>query len=189
MNETPGARIKRVEVVPYDPEWPRVFEQVRAYAWPAIADLALAIEHVGSTAVPGLPAKPVVDACIVVASRDLVPACVERLAEIGYAHRGDLGVPDREAFRAPDGLPRHHLYLSPRGSLSLRNHLGVRDHLRAHPGAAREYGELKLALARRHPTDMEGYLGGKTEFLLGILARTGLGADDLAAIRRLHALD
>lgn len=178
--------MKRVEVVPYDPVWPRVFERVRAHVWPAVADLALGIEHVGSTAVPGLPAKPVVDACIVVASRAVVPACIRRLAGIGYTHRGDLGVPDREAFRAPEGLPRHHLYLGPRDGLGLRNHLGVRDLLRADPEAARRYGELKASLARRFPDDMDGYVAGKTEFLLGILAQAGLTEAELAEVRRVN---
>src|SRR5262245_22556912 len=110
----------RVQVVAYDPEWPGIFERVRTYVWPAVGDIALNVEHVGSTAVHGLRAKPVIDACIVVTSAEEVDACIERLANIGYFHRGNLGVPGREAFRRPDHLPRHHLYLSPHNSLSLK---------------------------------------------------------------------
>ena len=106
--------MSRVQVVDYDPEWPAVFERVQSYVWPAVSDISLNVEHVGSTSVPGLRAKPVIDACIVVASSSEVPVCIERLASIGYIHRGNLGVPEREAFRhAPDELPRHHLYVDP----------------------------------------------------------------------------
>lgn len=181
--------MSRVQVVDYDPEWPQIFERVRSYVWPAVADIALSVEHVGSTAVQGLSAKPVIDACIVVASRKDVPGCIDRLGRIGYVHRGNLGVPDREAFRRPDHLPRHHLYLSPRDSLSLKNHLGLRDYLRSHPGAAQQYGELKASLARRFPEDIDSYIVGKTEFILGLLEEIGLDKDELAELRRINQMD
>jgi GrpB-like predicted nucleotidyltransferase (UPF0157 family) len=154
-----------------------------------VSDIALTVEHVGSTAVEGLSAKPVIDTCIVVASRADVPACIERLARIGYIHRGDLGVPDREAFRPPDQLPRHHLYLSPSASLSLKNHLGLRDYLRSHPEAAQEYGALKTSLARRFPTDIDSYIVGKAEFILRILGEVGLNYEELVEIKRINQQD
>lgn len=181
--------MKPVRVVAYDPEWPRIFERIRSYVWPAVRDIAIGVEHVGSTSVPGLSAKPVIDACIVVQSSREVPACIERLAGIDYVHRGNLGVPEREAFRRPDHLPRHHLYLSPRESLSLKNHLGFRDYLRSHPDAAREYGALKASLARRFPEDIDRYIVGKTDFVLRILGEIGLSETELAAIRRINQLD
>lgn len=181
--------MKPVRVVAYDPEWPRIFERIRSYVWPAVRDIAIDVEHVGSTSVPGLSAKPVIDACIVVHSSREVPACIERLAGIDYVHRGNLGVPEREAFRRPDHLPRHHLYLSPRESLSLKNHLGFRDYLRSHPDTALEYGELKASLARRFPEDIDRYIVGKTDFVLRILGEIGLSETELAAIRRINQLD
>jgi GrpB-like predicted nucleotidyltransferase (UPF0157 family) len=181
--------MKKVQVVEYNPEWPETFERVRSYVWPAVADVALNVEHVGSTSVQGLSAKPVIDVCIVVASRKEVVPCIERLGKIGYVHQGILGVPDRDAFRGPDHLPRHNLYLSPRDSLSLKNHLGLRDYLRSHPDAAREYGELKASLATRFPTDIDSYIVGKTEFILRILGEIGLSEDEIAAIRRINQMD
>ncbi len=181
--------MSRVLVVEPDPEWPKMFERIRAYVWPAVSEVALGIEHVGSTSVPGLNAKPVIDACIVVDSTSEVPPCIRGLAEIGYIHRGNLGVPEREAFVAPADLPRHHLYLCPRESLSLKNHLGFRDYLRAHPEAAREYGELKAALARRFPGDMDSYVSGKSEFILQILREIGFDEHELAAIRKVNQLN
>lgn len=171
----------------YDPEWPLAFERIRAHVWPAVQHAAMRMEHVGSTSVPGLRAKPVIDACIVVASTRDIPYVVKGLATLGYVHRGDLGVPDREAFRPPAGLPQHHLYASPRGSLSLRNQLGLRDHLRTHPDAARAYCDLKRQLAKRFPKDIDRYVAGKTEFILGILREIGFTGDELAAIRRINA--
>ena len=144
------------------------------------------VDDVGSTAVPGLRAKPVIDACIVVASPRDIPYVVKALARIGYEHRGDLGVPGRDAFRHPPSMPKHHLYASPRGSLSLKNHLGLRDYLRAHPTAAKEYGDLKAALAAQFPDDIDAYVAGKTEFILGILGKIGLTGQELWEIRAIN---
>jgi GrpB-like predicted nucleotidyltransferase (UPF0157 family) len=181
--------MSRVQVVAYDPAWPDIFERVRTYVWPAVRGIARSIEHVGSTAVAGLSAKPVIDACIVADSREDIVACIKRLETIGYKHKGNLGVPEREAFSRPENLPRHHLYLSPRNSLSLRNHLGLRDYLRSHPIAAQQYGELKASLAGRFPEDIDSYIGGKTEFILGVLREIGLTEDELAEIRRINQIE
>lgn len=181
--------MKEVVVVDYDPDWPARFEELRSLIWPAICDVALSVEHVGSTAVPGLRAKPVIDACIVVATRELVRPAVGRVESLGYVHRGTLGVPDREAFKRPDHLARHHLYLSPRGAVSLRNQVGVRDYLRAHPAVAQEYGRLKSDLARRFPDDIDQYIDGKTEFILGILRTIGFTESEMAGIRDINRLE
>src|SRR5437667_4835478 len=118
-----------VVVVDYDPAWPDRFEQLRARIWPAVADVALGIEHVGSTAVPGLAAKPIIDMTVVVPSRPDVTVTIDRLATLGYRHRGNLGIEDREAFDHADGLPAHNLYVCPQETLGVINQLAVRDHL------------------------------------------------------------
>jgi GrpB-like predicted nucleotidyltransferase (UPF0157 family) len=176
--------MRTIVVVDYDPGWPETFELVRSHVWPAVSDIASSIEHVGSTAVPGLAAKPVIDVTVVVPSQDDVPLAIERLARIGYVHRGDLGIEGREAFDGPDGAPDHNLYLCPRDGLGLANHLAVRDHLRAHPEDVQAYGALKRRLAERFPHDIDGYVRGKTEFLIAILRGAGLPAERLAAIER-----
>ena len=130
--------------------------------------------HVGSTAVPGLAAKPIIDLDVVVASRDEVPRAIEALDRLGYAHRGDLGVPGREAFRGPATVPGHHLYLCAADSSELRRHLAFRDHLRSHPGSAAEYARLKRDLAARHQGDREAYTRGKTAFVEEILRAAGV---------------
>src|SRR3954469_3573282 len=118
-----------VIVVDYDPSWPDTFVRLRAHIWPHIADVATAIEHVGSTSVPGLAAKPVIDMTIVVPTAAAMQTVIDRLPTIGDRHQGDLGVPGREAFARPQRTPDHHLYASVVGSDGLRNHLAVRDYL------------------------------------------------------------
>jgi GrpB-like predicted nucleotidyltransferase (UPF0157 family) len=173
-----------IVVVEYDPAWPEAFEQLRSRLWPAVSDVAESIEHVGSTAVPGLAAKPIIDVDVVVPTESDVPPAIERLARLGYVHRGDLGVPGREAFDNPDGGPDHHLYLCPRDSTPLANHLAVRDYLRAHPGLAKQYGDLKQRLAERFRHDVEGYVMGKTDFVLDVLRVAGMTTGQLDEVAR-----
>ena len=175
-----------IVVVPYDPGWPGAFEQLRGSIWPAVSDLATSIEHVGSTSVPGLIAKPVIDISIVVPAAGDVFVAIDRLAGLGYVHSGNLGVEGREAFQSPHQSPRHHLYLCPRGSLALRNHLVVRDHLRTHPEDAARYGALKLRLAQQCADDIAGYTEGKTEAILRILETAGFRSDELDTIGRIN---
>ena len=176
----------RVVVVDYDEEWPRRFDELRRMIWPAVADVALRIEHVGSTSVPGLAAKPIIDMTVVVSRRsDVVPA-IERLATLGYRHLGNLDIEDREAFDHPENLPRHNLYVCPEGTIGVVNQVAVRDYLRAHPEAARRYGALKKQLAAQFPSDIESYVFGKTDFVLDVLRRAGLTEDQLASIERVN---
>src|SRR5271168_241502 len=102
-----------VIVVDYDLQWAEVFAELRSTLAAALGGLAVAIEHVGSTAVPGLPAKPIIDIDVVVPSPAKVPEAIARLATIGYVHQGDLGIAGREAFASPPNTPAHHLYVCP----------------------------------------------------------------------------
>jgi GrpB-like predicted nucleotidyltransferase (UPF0157 family) len=178
--------MRRIEVVDYDPSWPNTFESLCARLWPALADVALSIEHVGSTSVPGLAAKPIIDISSMVPENPDVPIGISRLATLGYIQRGDLGIKGREAFTNPDGLPRHNLYLCPRDSVALANHLALRNYLRTHPEAVREYGELKKRLAQRFPDDIDSYIDGKTTMLLKMLRATGFPPEQLRQIERVN---
>lgn len=176
----------QIEVVDYDAAWPERFAILRDRLEPAVGDVAIAIEHVGSTSVPGLAAKPVIDIDVIVHAANL-PIAIERITALGYEHLGEMGVPQREAFRAPDDLPRHNLYVTVDGCVSLRNHLAVRDYLRANPEAARAYGELKKKLAVTCEGDIDRYVAGKSEFISAILSRSGLSEEELLAIRAVNA--
>jgi GrpB-like predicted nucleotidyltransferase (UPF0157 family) len=173
-----------IVVVEYDPLWVTTFEGLRQNIWPAVADVALRIEHVGSTSVPGLAAKPIIDMTVVVPTHSEVPIAINRLAGLGYVHQGNLGIEGREAFRTSGSGPRHHLYLCAANSLALRNHLTVRDYLRDHAEAARRYGDLKKMLARQYPENIDAYTQGKTAVILRILGEAGLRNDELETIER-----
>lgn len=165
-----------VVVVDYDPEWPLIFEQISDRVRTVLGDLAVTIDHVGSTSVPGLAAKPIIDLNVVIATRDDLPAAIERLATLGYVHRGDLGIPGREAFRRPKGTPNHHLYVCTTETPDHRANLALRDFLRAHPDTAREYGDLKRRLAMAYRHDIDSYIEGKSEFIRDILRRSDINA-------------
>lgn len=177
------SKCNRVLVVDYDPSWPDKFEELRRGVWPAVRDVALAIEHVGSTAVAGLAAKPVIDMDVIVAVRDKVPDAIARLGELGYVHRGNLGIEDREAFTSPAPSPAHHLYVCSQSSAALANHLALRDFLRQDPEAAAEYGRIKKQLAARFPTDMASYIAGKTDCILTVLRKMGFSESTLQTIQ------
>jgi GrpB-like predicted nucleotidyltransferase (UPF0157 family) len=176
--------MRTIVVVEYDPGWPEAFERLRSRVWAVVNDIALSVEHVGSTSVPGLAAKPIIDISVVVREEPDVPAAISRLAPLGYVHRGNLGIDGREAFDSPEGLPMHNLYLCPSDSPALANHLAVRDYLRAHPEVATEYGELKKRLAKEFPEDIDSYVDGKTDMLLSILRASGFRSEHIREIER-----
>lgn len=177
-----------IQVVEYDPEWPDQFLQLRDRIWPFVRDAALAIEHVGSTAVPGLAAKPVIDLDVVIPLRCDLPLVVTRLGQLGYEHQGDLGIENREAFRTPENQPPHNLYVCPRESIALRNHIALRDHLRLHPLDVAAYSCLKMELVRQCGSDIGRYVAGKTGFILSILAQYEFPPDCLESIRRANQM-
>ena len=155
----------------YDPAWQRLFERLRQRLLFVLGGLAVAVEHVGSTAVPGLAAKPVVDIDAMVASAEDVSLAIERLERAGYRHEGDLGIPGREAFEPPADAPRHHLYVLAADSEQLRRHLAFRDYLRAHPEEASTYAALKREAARRFGADRRAYTDAKKGFVERALAQ------------------
>jgi GrpB-like predicted nucleotidyltransferase (UPF0157 family) len=160
-----------IVVVDYDPHWPDLFRELRAPVVAALGELAVEVLHVGSTSVPGLSAKPIIDMDVVVADIRDVPVAIARLATLGYVHRGDLGIAGREAFISPPSTPGHHLYVCPLGGEALRRHRAFRDYLEAHPEEARAYGALKKAAALRFRHDRAGYVEAKSAFVEEVLRR------------------
>lgn len=171
----------------HNPQWAQDFQILKAGLWPIIRDLTISIEHVGSTSVPGLAAKPILDLDIVIASSTHVRPIVERLEKIGYKHQGNLGIEGREAFRTPLGSIPHHLYVCINGCLALRNHLLIRDSLRSDPVTRSAYAELKRELALKHGQSIDAYVEGKTHFLLSILKKAGVPDTELETIRHVNA--
>jgi GrpB-like predicted nucleotidyltransferase (UPF0157 family) len=166
-----------VVIAAYDPGWPARFARLRDRLAAALGPLAVGIEHVGSTAVPGLAAKPIIDLDVVIATPADLAAVIERLRPLGYDHEGDLGVPGRDAFTSPPGSPPHHLYVCPAGSPALDRHLALRDLLRSDPEAADAYADLKRSLAARFRDDRVAYTDAKSAFIEALLtARVRAGA-------------
>lgn len=161
-----------VVVLDYDPDWPGLFQSLRRRIADVLGDMAAAIEHVGSTAVPGLAAKPIIDIDVLLVSESMLSTAIERLASLGYIHRGNLGIPEREAFFAPANNAPHHLYVCPPGSAEFRRHVAFRDYLRAHPRDAKIYGDLKIALAQRFREDRVAYNNAKSEFVEELTGRS-----------------
>jgi GrpB-like predicted nucleotidyltransferase (UPF0157 family) len=161
-----------IEIVPYDASWPWKFEEEKERLRGAIGPWAVGgIHHVGSTAVPGLDAKPVIDILVGVESLEASRACFDRLRELDYQY-APYRADEMHWFCKPNRAHRtHHLHLSPVGSKRYREEVAFRDALRAQPTAAREYAQLKRELADKHRNDREAYAIGKSEFIAGVLAR------------------
>ena len=161
-----------IRIVEPDPAWP---EEARTELYriaAALGPVALRLEHVGSTAVPGLSAKPIVDLQLSVASLEPFAAYGDPLARLGYRFAPDPEMPDYHFFGKPPERPRtHHLHVCEAGSEHERRHLAVRDFLRADPDEAARYAELKRSVAARHPRDRLGYIAGKDRYVAELEAR------------------
>jgi GrpB-like predicted nucleotidyltransferase (UPF0157 family) len=166
-----------VEIAAYDSAWPAAYERERALITGALGDLVAAIEHIGSTAVPGLGAKAILDIMVGVRTLAEGDRCIRPLERLGYEYRGEAGVPERLYFRKlTDGLRTHHIHMVELGSDFWQRHLLFRDYLREHPDEARDYYELKVRLAERFGTDRLGYNEAKAAFIESALARARAAA-------------
>ncbi len=157
---------RRVVVTPYDPRWPEAYDaeakRLRAILEPEI----IAIEHIGSTAVPGMSAKPIIDVLIAVRDIVAVDAYNECMSAAGYEAKGENGIPGRRYFRrgTPDVHLAHvHCFQQPCDDIV--RHLAFRDYMIGHPQEAAAYSTLKQDLARRHPFDIDAYIEGKAPFV------------------------
>ena len=169
-------RTAKVIVLPYDAAWASAFENIKQELEAALGGLCLGIEHVGSTAVEGLSAKPCIDIDVVIRDYTVFDEAVRALADIGYIHEGDLGIPDREAFcySGKAHLLAHHLYVCPRNSRELRRHITFRDFLRSHPEAVRLYSQVKERAAQLYPEDIGGYMAYKSSCIEELYRQCGL---------------
>jgi GrpB-like predicted nucleotidyltransferase (UPF0157 family) len=161
-----------VRIVEWDPAWAVVAAEEARRIGAAVGEAGVRVEHVGSTAVPGLAAKPIVDlqlAVVEVGRRDLY---VGQLEGIGYLFVPDPDSPEFHFFAKPAARPRSfHLHVCAAGSADERRHLAVRDYLRAHPEEAADYEALKREVAARHPGERLAYIAGKEEFVAALERR------------------
>jgi GrpB-like predicted nucleotidyltransferase (UPF0157 family) len=164
---------KDIEVVDYDDAWIAHFEQIHESLWSHVGDMALRVDHVGSTSVPGLAAKPIIDVDVVASTESDVALLIDRLSEAGYRWRGDLGVTGREAFEqsSPTDLPEHHLYVVVDGNRAHLDHLLLRDLLREDDSAKEEYAQLKRSNEVLANGNMDVYTAAKAKFVAQLLTR------------------
>jgi len=184
----------RITIEEYSPSWQQDFRRLQEVYQSRLGSYIIGIEHVGSTSVEGLPAKPILDIDLIVADGLLLKPVIKALEYLDYQHVGDLGIPGREAFKRASALtptdgsgrawPPHNLYVCLATSVSLKNHLAFRNYLRTHPPKAKAYAELKRRLAADNPDDMHAYVSGKTDFITGILKEMGFDTTTLDDIVR-----
>ncbi len=169
-------RTTKVSVLPYDENWKSDFEKIKHEIEDAIGELITGIEHVGSTSVEGMSAKPCIDIDVIIKDYSVFDDIVSRLADIGYIHEGDLGIKDREAFKYTDKphLQTHHLYVCPEYSKELHRHITFRDYLRNNPQAAKKYSEVKELAAGFHPDDIDKYIEFKSSVIEELYKLCGL---------------
>lgn len=154
-------------VIAHDPTWKIAFAEESARIRDALPDCELEVYHIGSTAIPSICAKPIIDMLLVVQDLVLLDTRVASMLALGYEAKGEFGIEGRRYFRknAPSGVRTHHVHAFERGSAGERRHLAFRDYMISHPGFAQEYGALKQRLAANFPNSMEDYMNGKSAFI------------------------
>jgi GrpB-like predicted nucleotidyltransferase (UPF0157 family) len=183
-----GLKRHTVQIVDYDPDWAVLFEAEAHAIRRAAGGVSLKIEHVGSTAVPGLPAKPIVDIAIAIQSRDVIPALARILTAMGYLDRGDKGA-DGGYILVKDSAPEVRivfLHVVEETDTQWHNYIAFRDVLRANETIRKQYAELKMQLAARFPNDRKSYTDGKDDFIGKILRARNAVPPPAASTEKCH---
>ena len=169
-------KTRKVVVLPYDVAWQSAFEKIKGEIEETIGDWIIGIEHVGSTSVEGMSAKPCIDIDVVIEDYSAFAAVVDSLKAIGYIHEGDLGIKDREAFKysGKEHLQMHHLYVCPKYSKELHRHITFRNFLLSNPTAAKKYSLIKEKAAELFQNDIDGYIEYKSSCIEELYKECGL---------------
>ncbi|MEI5909591.1 GrpB family protein [Bacillus spongiae] len=157
--------MRRVEVSSYNEKWSSMFTEEVEKLSLIFGNEIVDIHHIGSTSVPGLKAKPVIDIMPVVKDIDLVDKHYQEMQDIGYDPKGENGIPKRRYFQKGGDNRSHHIHIYEVGSEEIKRHLAFRDYLRKHPDDKKSYGELKEKLAKQYPYDIESYINGKERLI------------------------
>lgn len=169
--------MRTIIVEPYNPAWAIEFERIKDEIMPVLGDDIISFEHVGSTSIVGMWAKPVIDIDVIIDDGKL-PVIIEKLAVIGYEHRGDLGITGREAFDYRDEekshLMKHHLYVCHKNNPELKQHLALRDFLRTNNEYREKYSNIKIEVAKKYPHDIDSYIKGKEPVVMEIYHKCGI---------------
>jgi GrpB-like predicted nucleotidyltransferase (UPF0157 family) len=160
---------REIELSTHDPAWRAEFDTEAALLVEVFGQEVVAVHHIGSTAIPGILAKSIIDILLEVRDIEAVDAFNEAMAEIGYQSMGEYGIPGRRYFRRLDGdRHTHHIHTFQTAHPEVGRHIRFRNYLNSHPDDAAAYSRLKEELRARFPTDVVGYTDGKSEFIAGI---------------------
>jgi GrpB-like predicted nucleotidyltransferase (UPF0157 family) len=159
--------MRKVEVIPHNPNWRKEFEVESKRIADALGNNIVAIHHIGSTAIPGIYAKPIIDLLVEIENLVKVDEQNSSMESLGYEVMGEFGIPGRRYFRKDNqkGDRTHHIHTFKVASEQVERHLAFRDYMIAHPEDAQKYSELKRRLAREYPTTIDGYIDGKDGFI------------------------
>lgn len=155
-----------IRVVAHDPQWSEQFEQEAEELTAIFGQEIVAVHHIGSTAIPGILAKPIIDVLVEVQDIERIDTFNQEMIERGYLPKGEFGIAGRRFFiKGAEESRSHHIHVFQTGDPEFERHLAFRDYLRVHPEEAQAYSRLKQALARRFPHDINGYTAGKDDFI------------------------
>jgi GrpB-like predicted nucleotidyltransferase (UPF0157 family) len=160
--------MRKVEVKPYNEQWSSIFEEEANILHKIFGSEIIDIQHIGSTSVNGLKAKPIIDIMLVVSDINRIDEFNTPMVSIGYEPKGENGIPQRRYFQKGGDNRTHHVHIFQLGNFEIDRHLAFRDYLQAHPDIAKKYGDLKEDLSKRFPCDIESYIKGKEQLILEI---------------------
>jgi len=157
---------RKIKVVPHDPNWSKLFKAEANKLAAVLGQEAIAIHHIGSTAMPNISAKPIVDILVEVHDIKKIDEFNEGMMKLDYQPKGEFGIPGRRFFiKGGDATRTHHVHMFQTGDTEVERYLNFRDYMIAHPEEAQAYSRLKEKLAQRFPEDIEGYMAGKDGFI------------------------
>ena len=158
--------VRKVKVVPHDPNWSKLFKLEADKIAVILGQEVIAIHHIGSTAIPNISAKPLIDILVEVHDIEKIDEFNEEMTKLSYQPQGEFGIPGRRFFiKGDDSTRTHHVHMFQTGDSEIERHLSFRDYMMAHPEEAQAYSRLKEELARRFPEDIESYMEGKEGFI------------------------
>ena len=156
---------RRIEVVSYNSNWKGMYKEESKKIKNVFSDIIIDIHHIGSTAIPGIKAKPVIDILVEVKNIEGVDQYNHKMKELGYEAMGEYGIPKRRFFRKGENNRTHHIHIFQVGNEEIKRHINFKEYLIAHPDKAREYSKLKEKLANKYTYNVENYTNGKSDFI------------------------
>ena len=159
--------MQQVRVIPQNVDWKRQFHSEADQIAAVLGDVVMAVHHIGSTSIPGIVAKPIIDILLEVTDLERLDRRSHMLERLGYEGLGEYGIVGRRYFRKNNssGIRTHHVHAFQTDNIGIERHLAFRDYMIAHPADAERYGELKQRLASQHPNDIEAYMDGKDDYI------------------------